>query len=656
MTSFINIYGLILICGIICALIDRYVFRKEKDFTVLWLVYAVENYILISVARTVMGNGKEQLSYSFYDKGGRAYVKVFVLLMAFYVANGALHYLIKKYDEFEMRLIGCYVFLEAIRIVFIGNLTMHVTCVLLCLSFVGAIVSIMFFKKDSISTDSMREGMSCIIIQIIAFCVQHLISGPTELYAYNSSEFIYDYRTLCMHLLVGSILISVLLSILMYKLVPQRLCVILMWLIAIYNIGGYLQYFVLNGNMNVIDGSRAEWDNLKVILNILVWVTIAALVFALSFKVKKGIRWITLLTVYVILVQLAATVYTMLTTDVMDNKTEQVVMDNSIEVSEDNNVVLFILDAYDTQEIEMVISDEPDFLSPLSDFTYYNNMTSRYYYTDFSLPFFLTGGGSNLDISDKSEAYGWYNDSTFLQRIAQYDYRINALTDKKYVDKFKSANPIANYTKDNYCILDTERTLEAFSKSIRFRNMPFIMKNLFEYNMIDFMNIIVDTNIYKFGRDDIFYNIIDESGVDTNNCKGTLSIYHLYGAHAPYYMNENCEVDYNGTKPLEQFKGSLNVVYRYIDILKEKGVYDEATIIITADHGLNPGQIEALKAAGVNCDENSSNPIFFIKQKNESHDNMQVENKRITHDMLFDTIMTCIDPKWKDAYYGTIWD
>jgi predicted AlkP superfamily pyrophosphatase or phosphodiesterase len=98
------------------------------------------------------------------------------------------------------------------------------------------------------------------------------------------------------------------------------------------------------------------------------------------------------------------------------------------------------------------------------------------------------------------------------------------------------------------------------------------------------------------------------------------------------------------------------MVFDYIGELKKAGLYDDATIIITADHGLNPGQIDALHTAGVECDETKSNPIFFIKKKGERHEELLPDSKPVSLDQFFDTIMICIDKDWENKYYGTIWD
>ncbi len=662
MFVFVRLYGTIILCAILCAIADRFVLKKEKDIVKIGSVYFVEFYVFVSVFRALMGNGREQLSFSFYDKSIQGYIKVFILLIGIYFVNYILRHFISAFCEFRMHVVSGFVFLQTLDTVFIGNYSMYATCFMAVVSLGIAVLTLCVKHFSKVlepvrdSGQGKRMGLLCMATQIIAFSVQHFISGPTELYSYNSSEFIYDYKTLFGIMFFGAIFTATLLIILIYKTVNDRMCEILTLIIAIYNVMGYFQYFMLNGKMSVIDGSEQKWTEVQLAINTVIWISAAIVMVIIYVKKDNGFRILTWISAYIIIVQLVATGYSIITTDVLNNKTEQIVLDKSLELSKDNNVVVFVLDAYDTQEISMVLSDDSGFLNPLSDFTYYVNTSSRFYYTDLSMPYFLTGGNGNPNITKKSEAYAWYADSIFLQTIYDYGYRINVLTERKYVDKFTPYNPINNYAEDNYCVLDMERTLQSFSKCVRYRNMPLILKKLFEYSMYDLSDNIVDSDIYKFGRDDVFNDMVKNYGIKINDCKGTFDLYHLYGAHAPYFLTQDCRTDYNGSDPMSQFKGSLKVVYNYIDCLKQMGLYNATTIIITADHGLNPGQVEALKAAGVSCDEERSNPIFFIKSKDESHEEMRIEDKEISHDQLFDTIMSSIDPEWDNAYYGTIWN
>lgn len=119
------------------------------------------------------------------------------------------------------------------------------------------------------------------------------------------------------------------------------------------------------------------------------------------------------------------------------------------------------------------------------------------------------------------------------------------------------------------------------------------------------------------------------SGITTQNEKNTFVMYHLNGSHGPYVMNENAEaVPENSVGVDSQTKGSFKIITDYIKELKAKGLYDNTTIIITADHG------------GVDLYQN---PAVMVKQKNTNQNEIAVNSSKITFTNLNATIASsCI--------------
>ena len=87
--------------------------------------------------------------------------------------------------------------------------------------------------------------------------------------------------------------------------------------------------------------------------------------------------------------------------------------------------------------------------------------------------------------------------------------------------------------------------------------MPFILKGFYRYGIYDFIDVIADTNIYRMGTDDKFDDIVNSKGLKESGIDKAYRFYHLYGAHAPYYMTEDARMDYSSCDPIAQFKGAL---------------------------------------------------------------------------------------------------
>ena len=73
-------------------------------------------------------------------------------------------------------------------------------------------------------------------------------------------------------------------------------------------------------------------------------------------------------------------------------------------------------------------------------------------------------------------------------------------------------------------------------------------------------------------------------------------------------MNEKGEkVKEENCTPIQQYIGCMKFVYEYLSQMKQLGIYEKSTIIITADHGEN---FVAEKLS------QNTNPILFVKPAN----------------------------------------
>ena len=193
---------------------------------------------------------------------------------------------------------------------------------------------------------------------------------------------------------------------------------------------------------------------------------------------------------------------------------------------------------------------------------------------------------------------------------------------------------VDNLTGDYYCVLDCDKAVSQMSKCVRYRCTPYLLKSQYYYENYYLTNIIDDTNVYLFGTDADFYSDLKTEGLTIDeSIGGMMHIYHLYGAHSPYYLAEDASLNYN-SNPVAQWKGCLRIVYDYLDELIENGLYDSASVIIMADHGFNRSQRSAMDEWNIDV-TGDSNPIFFIKHAGENHDKLVVDDSTITHDDFF---------------------
>lgn len=130
-------------------------------------------------------------------------------------------------------------------------------------------------------------------------------------------------------------------------------------------------------------------------------------------------------------------------------------------------------------------------------------------------------------------------------------------------------------------------------KIVSFRYMPHIIKKYFWYSHADFWEIRGDKSSLFFNYD--MYDLIRNQGVIAEETDHNIyQFYWIQGPHEPVNTDKYCqktdqtigmgEETYAGS----QFEQTIGVVRMYTELisaLKEAGIYDNTTVIFTADHG-----------------------------------------------------------------------
>ena len=178
-----------------------------------------------------------------------------------------------------------------------------------------------------------------------------------------------------------------------------------------------------------------------------------------------------------------------------------------------------------------------------------------------------------------------------------------------------------------------------------YRTMPYLIKTNYLYTSEMINGLVVSEISY----DKPVFNPLDgivyqefENGLTFADDKNAFKFIHLNGAHAPYYLDRNCNmVESKDTSLLEQCRGSMELVYKYIAELKRIGKYEDSLIIITADHGENYVTKEL---------EQNTNPILFIKPMNNDKKKLEISDVYASQNDILPTIASQLgmeyDKQW----------
>jgi hypothetical protein len=178
-----------------------------------------------------------------------------------------------------------------------------------------------------------------------------------------------------------------------------------------------------------------------------------------------------------------------------------------------------------------------------------------------------------------------------------------------------------------------------------YKSMPYALKNKFDYNM-GIINISSFRGYEKRSRrfreeDAMFYQDLQAAGglsVSSEYSKA-YRLYHLFGNHPGYMWNQNMEITTGADQP-DALRGSFRIVEMIVDEMKRLGIYDKATIIVTADHGLSNLGGTTLEIQQTYC------PLLMVKYPNQDDGKpMQINEAPVAHDDLFATIEDALNAK-----------
>ncbi|MDR1760062.1 MAG: sulfatase-like hydrolase/transferase [Fibrobacter sp.] len=386
-------------------------------------------------------------------------------------------------------------------------------------------------------------------------------------------------------------------------------------------LAAYAQVLFLNGNMKMLTGDVLFFSDMSfssVFVNWVVFIMIMCLpvVFYYTLLQYKKIRWSTgiiSISIVVLGMQVAGIIaaipaYNSSSFDGFvslgynnskDSQNYSLSYDNVFSLSDDENILVFILDRLDVKFMDTALADYPELYEQLDGFTFYENNTSMYSGTFPSIVHLFTGV-----FYDTKESWPEYFDRAWAKRNIIDVLRENGYTSTLLVSKasaYSNIKHIQNRASNITPITEKDITLHypeiiktVLSVSLG-RVVPYLFKDLFIMNISEgFSNEFYKTTNPNIvlpsisGKRDVeFYTHLKMKGLDTLSRQKVFSFAHLYSVHGKNYhydpKTESVEF-YNGTNN-DALRGSLEILNEYFKQMKALGVYDKTTIFILADHG-----------------------------------------------------------------------
>jgi len=275
-----------------------------------------------------------------------------------------------------------------------------------------------------------------------------------------------------------------------------------------------------------------------------------------------------------------------------------------------------MLDTFDARLIDRALEEDPDYADVFEDFTYYCNTSSSASRTDTSFMSFVTG-----KVADNSEPFFRYcrramRESTFFPVVKDAGMTMQVYAAPNGVFSEEQLGLVDNLcSQDSYISHISSKTsfIKIMLSMVGYRYLPMTMQPFLLKEYVDSFNGLQRIEGYfarSSKRNTDFIAKLRKDGVTIDSTRRFFKMILLNGAHLPVQMNRYME-ETDQTDKYEQILGCFAMLEELFSQLKEKGVYDKATVIVFGDHGINDEYETGDWRSGI-C-----NPAMLVKYPGE---------------------------------------
>ena len=410
------------------------------------------------------------------------------------------------------------------------------------------------------------------------------------------------------------------------SMLKGKIAKIVFSLVLGFSIAVYIQYMFFNQNVGIIDGHPFEFKKHIILasLNILVWIISMIIPVCVSLKdnKEKSVNVISKISSVLFALHLLSYLLLIFTADKQCYRFSSVYFDCSEQytVGSNKNIVMFIIDEADNKFAKQLYQ-EGKISKTFDDYIMYTNTCSVYDFTNLSMLQMMTNYPFDNVLDGVTRRYNAWNSEAakeFYTRFHEAGYKINIYNfdyenSEGVIGKIDNAKSF-DEKKDTIQYINYKTIKKQNDALIAYRILPIVIKTKVDMTVVSSPEpvVIYTTNTGDFENID-FYNNINLTIGDSENY---LIVQHIKGLHMP---DNNVEtMDY-----------CMGIVEKYIDQMKELGVYDNASIIITADHGSHD------EATGPTW---AATPMFMIRDKKKCN-NLTLSNAPIYHTDIMPTLL-----------------
>ncbi|MBI1803908.1 MAG: sulfatase-like hydrolase/transferase [Ignavibacteriae bacterium] len=472
------------------------------------------------------------------------------------------------------------------------------------------------------------------------------IFAPAEIYYTNTLEFAFPFSRIVLICLLLAVCLTIIVTglLLLPKGVWHRRMVTVVFMVGILL---WLQGNILRWDYGLLNGRDIDWSAhwLHGIIDAALWILGLVLSWFFSEKLYKVVRTggaaflgIQLFSLLLAIWQAPPTQHFKLYDSDATNK---------YTFSSHKNVIILVLDTFESEMFQKIISEDPSYKDAFDGFTYFRNALGGYPSTYLAVPFILTGQYYYNDKPIEDFLKSAYNSETSILKVLKqnnfnseyYFYGTTAYLDDQIMSNVQAQEGISVDELGRLYDVALFRYLPQYVKKSIYDEQRWFLQEFIPDTLFigspeaPFYGVnksprahVPDESIQQFEDVEFIHSMMTHDTVGT--ATSVFKYFHLHGAHPPFRMNENLQNENNMANGYErQGKGALKIAKLFLDELKSLQIFDSSLIVILGDHGLT----ENLR--------NSAVPLMLVKRFN-AHGTLSVSEAPVSQQDIGPTIFS----------------
>jgi hypothetical protein len=439
---------------------------------------------------------------------------------------------------------------------------------------------------------NFKKSLLAMFPLILAPCTFFLFA-PMEMVMRNAPVLWFTWQDV-FPIIIVAFLAAVLLFCLIGLVLPEKIRRYYIALIWGVGLALYVQGNLIPVDYGPLDGTPVDWEQFAVwaVINTVIWIVlIVAPILAVRFWRVISLK-VMMYATFVLLVVQIGTVTIVAAAEPPDQGIQRLIVTPELNhtVSDNRNILVFILDSFDVVHMNTLLEEEPGLAYLFDGFIFFDNVLSKFNYTIVGGPVIYTGMPFRnetlyqeyLDIAwTQAPLYPMLRQQNFITNLY-----INELISPLVIDLIDNVHFV-----DGWVIADTPGMFGSLYRFVGVRYFPHLLKAPIWMHMSDF-ELHRESVHGEIGRlappetDFRFYNTLMDEGLAVVGDKNMFSMFHLWAMHVPVFYDRNVQPAVAGvTTIFDQARGALQIVLDYIEHMKELGVYNDTLVVITTDHG-----------------------------------------------------------------------